>query len=227
MSSHPGISDFDRLPPVARATTRAEWAALIGIWAFFDIRSIRAGDALFRTSGVPTSHWPIAVHTSFEVFVWIVATPLLFAVLDRTPVMRGVRVRHVAVRLVLAAVATVVHAALSRGACSLSSQYMGADPRLYTSDVLSWQATLGYSARRVRVYCHSARRHSARPPQPIPSTAGSRAGILAGASKTPRAVEGAAAAFPLQHAERHRRARARKPPGPPRRCSLGSATCCG
>ena len=70
----------------------------------------------FRTSGVPTSHWPIAVHTSFEVFVWIVATPLLFAVLDRTPVMRGVRVRHVAVRLVLAAVATVVHAALSRGA---------------------------------------------------------------------------------------------------------------
>ena len=40
VSSHPGISDFDRLPPVARATTRAEWAALIGIWAFFDIRSI-------------------------------------------------------------------------------------------------------------------------------------------------------------------------------------------
>lgn len=138
MSVHAGVSDFDRLPPIARATTRAEWASLVGVWIFLVARSIEPTTHSLQNSGIPTSPWPILAHIAFEVLVWIAATPFLFALLDRMPVARGMRPRNLVLRVVLAASVTVIHAALSRGALFVLVSFMGAQERLYTSDVLDW-----------------------------------------------------------------------------------------
>jgi two-component system, LytTR family, sensor kinase len=146
MDPRPRVSDFDRLPPIARTTTRAEWVSLVVIWTFLIVRSIEPTTHWLRTTGIPTSHWPVAAHITFEVLVWVLATPFLFMAFDRTPVVRGARVRNFTLRFVLAGLAIVAHAALSRATLFALVSFMGANERLYTSDALDWQATLGYSA---------------------------------------------------------------------------------
>jgi two-component system LytT family sensor kinase len=136
--AHSDVSDCTRLPPVARAATRAEWGTLIALWLILVAQSIGPATSVFRLAGVPITHRQMMVYCFAGTFLWIALTPLLFAAFDRTPVMGRARARNFALRVVITVTAAAVHAEVVRALMLALGPVMDIDPRFYTTELMSW-----------------------------------------------------------------------------------------
>jgi two-component system, LytTR family, sensor kinase len=137
-----GISEYNRLPPVARVATRAEWLTLIGLWLLLVVQSVGPTTSVFRLAGVPMTHRQITVYCLMGTVLWIALTPLLFMLFDRTPVTGRARVRNFTLRVVTVVVAAACHTVVVRTVMFALVPVMGIDPRFYTTELMSWSSTL-------------------------------------------------------------------------------------
>jgi signal transduction histidine kinase len=136
------VSDCSRLPPVARAATRAEWGTLIALWLILVAQSVGPATSVFRLAGVPITHRQMTVYCLSGTFLWIALAPLLFAVFDRTPIMGRARVRNFALRAVVMLGAATLHAsAISMLMLALQSP-LDIDPRFYTTELTNGSSAL-------------------------------------------------------------------------------------
>jgi signal transduction histidine kinase len=140
--------EFDRLPAVARRLGRGEWGALAGVWGLLalsaldgDVRALRQVGA----PGAPAPYWQVALAAWLGTALWLAAAPWAFAALDRLPVLRGVWVRHLALRALLAVGATAAHSAAARGLVDLAGARLGLDAAVVASARAQWHAPLGGS----------------------------------------------------------------------------------
>jgi two-component system LytT family sensor kinase len=143
--ARPDLSDFNRLPPVAHAATRAEWLALIGVWMLLGLSSVASMVDAFELGGIRVTYSQSAGHVLFDVLLWIALSPLLFRVLDRTPIVRAVWLRNLALRTSLAAGAILGVAALSYAKIFVLGPLVGLDERLYASEHTNWKFTVYHS----------------------------------------------------------------------------------
>jgi len=135
------VTDSDRLPPVARATTRGEWGTLIALWLILVAQSVGPSTSVFRLAGVPVTHGQMTVYCFAGTFLWIALAPLLFEAFDRTPVTGPARARNFALRVGLTAGAAVVHAEVVRALMLALAPALDIDARFFTSELTGWVST--------------------------------------------------------------------------------------
>jgi two-component system LytT family sensor kinase len=136
------LSDFDRLPPVARTTTRGEWGTLIALWLILVAQSVGPAASVFRLAGVPVTHRQMTVYCFAGTVLWIALTPFLFAAFDRTPVTGRARVRNFALRVGVVGGAAVLHAEAVRALMLALRSALDIDPRFYTTELTNWASTI-------------------------------------------------------------------------------------
>jgi two-component system, LytTR family, sensor kinase len=141
LKARSGVTDLERLPPVARVTTRAEWLALIGLWILLVLQSIEPTRSVFHLAGVPVTRSQMAVYCFLGTTLWIALTPLVFMAFDRTPVVGGARWRNFALRVAVVFGAAAFHAVVSRTLIFALVPVLGIDPLFYTTDLMSWGST--------------------------------------------------------------------------------------
>jgi two-component system LytT family sensor kinase len=134
-------SEFDRLPPVARAATRAEWGTLIALWLVLVAQSVGPASSVFRLAGVPVTHRQMTVYCLAGTVLWIALAPVMFAVLDRTPVMGAARARNLALRVLILAGAAALHAEIVRALMLVLRAPLDIDPRFFTTELTSRSST--------------------------------------------------------------------------------------
>ncbi|MCC7133322.1 MAG: histidine kinase [Gemmatimonadales bacterium] len=104
-------ADREALPPVFSTATRREWVAVGSAWIGLSL--VSAG-AFMSGGGNGAPRWFAVAGFLADGAVWVALTPVLFLVLDRVRSIPGGRVGVAAAYLVIGAIASTSHAALTR-----------------------------------------------------------------------------------------------------------------
>lgn len=130
-------AEFDRLPAIANALNRFEWAGLIAVAMLLAPGTVEPDVAALRLRGidVPTSYVNLAAVCE-TLLVLLLAWPT-FRLLDQLPVRAGVRVRNMLLRVVVLLVAYLLHEFVARTALLGAGPLLGLDPRIYAGG-LTW-----------------------------------------------------------------------------------------
>ncbi len=125
------------LPPIARSVTPLEWGIVLGLWLLLAIASAGPLQQQLAEQGIALSVRDLRVAQVLDWAVWALLLPLAFAALDRFPIRRGARLRHLAAWGIAALAFGVAHALLSHPLILLAARLLEVPPETLTHPRLS------------------------------------------------------------------------------------------